>query len=104
MYYSWPGNIRELAKAMERAHELTIGRVIHPDALPFKIIFAESETYPRHMLPIFEKVQRRVIAKALELFKGHKLSVARILGIELQRLDYLIEKLNVSVVEINTSS
>ncbi|MGB2808022.1 MAG: hypothetical protein WBC22_09785 [Sedimentisphaerales bacterium] len=104
LYYSWPGNIRELAKAMERAHELTIGRVIHPDALPFKIIFAESETYPRHMLPIFEKVQRRVIAKALELFKGHKLSVARILGIELQRLDYLIEKLNVSVVEINTSS
>jgi len=104
LYYSWPGNIRELAKAMERAHELTIGRVIHPDALPFKIIFADFENYPKHILPILDKVQRRIIVKTLELFQGRKLSSARILGIEPQRLNHLIEKLNVSVVEINTSS
>ena len=103
LYYSWPGNIRELAKAMGRAHELTIGRVIHPDALPFKIIFADFENYPKHILPILDKVQRRIIAKTLELFQGRKSSAARILGIEPQHLNHLIEKLNISVVEINTS-
>ena len=102
LYYSWPGNIRELAKAMGRAHELTIGRVIHPDALPFKIIFANFENYPKHILPILDKVQRRIIAKTLELFQGRKSSAARILGIEPQHLNHLIEKLNICVVEINT--
>jgi cell division GTPase FtsZ len=104
LYYSWPGNIRELAKAMGRAHELTIGRIIHPDSLPFKIIFADFENYPKHILPILYKVQRRIIAKTLELFQGCKFSTARILGIEPQRLNHLIEKLNISVIEINSSS
>lgn len=104
LYYSWPGNIRELAKAMGRAHELTTGRVIHPDALPFKIIFADIENYPKHILGILYKVQRRVIVKTLELFKGSKSRASRILGIEPQRLNHLIEKLNISEVEINTSS
>ncbi|MHC4084716.1 MAG: AAA-type ATPase lid domain-containing protein [Planctomycetota bacterium] len=104
LYYSWPGNIRELAKAMGRAHELTIGRIIHPDALPFKIIFADFENYPKHILPILYKVQRRIIIKTLELFQGRILSAARILGIEPQRLNQLIKKLNISVVEINTRS
>jgi hypothetical protein len=104
LYYSWPGNIRELAKAMGRAHELTIGRVIHPDALPFRIIFSDIENYPKHILSILDKVQRRIIVKTLELFQGRILSAARILGIEPQRLNHLIKKFNISVVEIHTSS
>jgi hypothetical protein len=104
LYYSWPGNIRELAKAMARAHELTIGRVIGPDALPFKVIFADSKNYPKHILPILDKVQRQIIAKAIELFRGNRPSAARILGIEPQRLNHLTEKLNIPVVEMNTDS
>jgi cell division GTPase FtsZ len=104
LYYSWPGNIRELAKAMGRAHELTIGRVIHPDALPFKIIFSDYENYPKHILGILDKVQRRIITKTLELFNGSKFSASRILGIEPKHLNHLIEKLNISVAETNTSS
>ncbi len=102
--YPWPGNVRELAKAMERAHELSMGREIQPDALPFEIIFADSENYPKHMLPTLDKVKRKIISKALKLFQGHKLNAARILGIEPQRLNHLIEKLNIPVAEINTSS
>jgi len=104
LYYSWPGNIRELAKAMARAHELTIGRVIGPDALPFKIIFADSKNYPKNILPILDKVQRQIITKAIELFQGNRPSAARILGIEPQRLNHLTEKLNIPVVEMNTDS
>jgi transcriptional regulator with PAS, ATPase and Fis domain len=44
--HAWPGNIRELANAMERAYVLTIGQEIQPAVLPFEIIVADSELYP----------------------------------------------------------
>jgi cell division GTPase FtsZ len=102
--YSWPGSVDELAKAMERAHELTVGSEIQPDALPFEITFADSKNYPKHMLPILDKVRRRVVCRALELLQGCKLSTAAILRIKPQRLNHLIEKLNIPVVETNVSS
>ena len=92
--YPWPGNVRELAKSMKRAHELSIGREIQPDALPFKIIFADVEYYPKQLLPTLTKVKRRIIAKAFRLFKGNKTSIVRILGIEPQLLEQLIEELS----------
>jgi cell division GTPase FtsZ len=92
--YPWPGNVRELAKAMKRAYELSIGREIQPDALPFKIIFADIKYYPKKLLPTLTKVKRRIIIKAFRLFKGNKTSVARILGIEPQLLNQLIEEFN----------
>jgi len=41
--YSWPGNVGELANAMDRAYVLTIGREIQPTAIPFEIIIADSK-------------------------------------------------------------
>ena len=97
--YPWPGNVRELAKAMKRAHELSIGREIQPDALPFNIIFADIKYYPKQLLPTLTKAKRRIIAKAFRLFKGEKTSIAKILGIELQLLNQLIEELNFPLAE-----
>jgi cell division GTPase FtsZ len=104
LHYSWPGNVHELAKAMKRACELSTGREIRPDVLPFKIIFSDSERYPRHILSILDKVKREIIIKTFELFRGRKQNAARILCIEPQRLDYLIRKLGIPGIEINTSS
>ncbi|MHC4482980.1 MAG: AAA-type ATPase lid domain-containing protein [Planctomycetota bacterium] len=104
LYYSWPGNVRELAKAMERAHELAADGEIQPDALPFEIIFNDSEIYPKDVLPALDGVRRRIVSKALDLFRGRQDGVARILGIERGRLNHLIEKLNIPVVERNTGS
>lgn len=95
--YSWPGNIRELANAIERAYVLTIGREIQSTSLPFDIIVAESETYPKNELPTLDEVKRKVIVKTLEYTKGKKLAAARILGIERRTLNRLIEKLNITV-------
>jgi cell division GTPase FtsZ len=92
--YCWPGNVRELAKAMERASELTTGQVVLPDALPFQIVFADSETYPRQLLPALDKARRRIIVKALKLFRKRE-PAARVLGIERHRLDCLFEQLNI---------
>ena len=100
--YSWPGNVRELAKAMERAYELAIGREIQPDALPFEIIFADSEPYPKEILPALDEVRRRLIVKALKLPQRRE-PTARLLGIEPRRLDHLIESFNITLVKRNGS-
>ena len=102
--YSWPGNIRELANAMERGYVLTTGREIQAAALPFEIIIAEPVSYPRHELPTLDEVQRRIITQTLEFTKGRKLAAARILGIERRKLNRLIEKLSISNVKKNTES
>jgi len=102
--YSWPGNIRELANAMERGYVLTAGREIQAAALPFEIIIAEPVSYPKHELPTLDEVQRRIITQTLEFTKGRKLAAARILGIERRKLNRLIEKLSISNVKKNTES
>jgi len=102
--YSWPGNIRELANAIERAYVLTIGREIQPAVLPFEIIIADSTPYPEHELPTLDEVKRKVITQALEFTKGRKLAAAKILGIERRRLNRLIEKLDISVPGKSVSS
>lgn len=94
--YSWPGNVREVANAMERAYVLTPGSQIQSAALPFEIIIADSTDYPKHELPTLDEVKRRIITQTLEFTKGRKLAAAKILGVERRRLNRLIEKLNIS--------
>jgi two-component system response regulator HydG len=95
--YSWPGNIRQLANAIERAYVLTIGKEIQSIALPFEIIVSESEQYPKNELPTLNEVKRNIIIRTLEYTRGRKLAAAKILGIERRQLNRLIEKLNISV-------
>jgi len=102
--YSWPGNVRDLANAIERAYVLTVGREIKPAAMPFEIIIADSPAYPKHELPTLDEVKRRVITQTIEFTKGRKLAAAKILGIERRRLNRLIKKLNISVVNKNAGS
>jgi DNA-binding NtrC family response regulator len=94
--YAWPGNIRELANAMERAYVLTTGREIQPAVLPFELIIADSPAYPKHELPTLDEVKRNIITQTLEFTKGRKIAAAKILGIERRCLNRLINKLNIS--------
>jgi len=102
--YAWPGNIRELANAMERAYVLTIDQEIQPAVLPFEIIVADSELYPKHELPTLDEVKRKIITQTLEYTRGRKIAAAKILGIERRKLNRLIEKLNISVTEKKANS
>ena len=99
--YNWPGNIRELANAIERAYILTTAEQIRPSALPFEIIISDSPDYPQSELPTLDQVKRKLIIQALDHTKGRKIAAARILGIERRRLNRLIQKLNVSVSDID---
>ena len=93
--YSWPGNIRELANAMERAYVLTMDQEIKPAVLPFEIIVAETKPYPQNELPTLDEVKRKIIIKTLDFTKGRKIAAAKILGIERRKLNRLIERLNI---------
>lgn len=96
--YRWPGNVREMANAMERCHVLTEGQVIEPATLPAEILMS-SYTGQRadSPLPTLDAAKERLITEALRVTDGKKVAAAKILGIDRRRLNRLIEKLNITV-------
>ncbi len=93
--YTWPGNIRELQNAIERAFALSSEPEITLEDLPPAVLRVEAtapapqtDTPP---LPL-EELERRNILAALQRSGGNKNEAARLLGIDRQRLYRKIEK------------
>jgi DNA-binding NtrC family response regulator len=63
--YSWPGNIRELKNAMERAVLLATGDTIHPRDLRLEYVSAAPESDQDESRLTFREVQRLHIQRAL---------------------------------------
>jgi DNA-binding NtrC family response regulator len=84
--YHWPGNVREIENAVERAVALTQHDHIVLDDLPEQIsrfrgrIAGEDEDRPEHFEPL-EVVERRHILRVLAAVGGNKSQAADILGI-----------------------
>jgi len=93
--YHWPGNIRELSNAMERAYVLSTGKMIYPGVLPAEILFNEKDASGKHSLITFDDAQRKIIIHALKMTGGRKIAAAKILGLERRRLSRLIDKLDI---------
>ena len=90
--YRWPGNIRQLENAIERAAVITVGDTINADNLPRQIVGASAEESPRfeidlkHPLPHYlqqatEQIERQYILKALEKCRGNVGSCAKLCGL-----------------------
>jgi len=87
--YDWPGNIRELENAIERAVLFCQGEYISPQDLPHAVHGAEDEDLPRVAVPsgmTLKEVEREVILQALEEAEGNRTQTARILGISRKTL------------------
>lgn len=82
MAYDWPGNIRELENAIERAVALGSGPILHVTDLPSGLQYAAAEKLSDadELVPL-EVLERRAILRALQETSGDKLAAARILGI-----------------------
>lgn len=95
--YPWPGNVRQLANAMERAYVLTTGATIETEALPPEIMIEKNTAAGKSSLLTLEQTQQRLVTEALSRTKGKKTAAAKILGIDRRRLDRIIEKLHIEV-------
>ena len=102
--YDWPGNIRELANAMERAYILSPNNHIEPSALPPEILMADYTVKPGSKSLTLEAVQKKLVTDTLKITGGRKLAAAKILGIERRRLNRLIERLNIPLSDIKKQS
>jgi two-component system response regulator HydG len=82
--YAWPGNIRELEHAVERAVVLSRGEQIDLQDLPEAVRKGPMGAASQIIIPIgtpMEEIERRVIHETLRHTKGDKNLAARMLGI-----------------------
>ncbi len=95
--YPFPGNVRELMNAMERAVAVTRYEQITFDDLPEKIrTFRPSRalveaTGSTELVPL-EEVERRYVLRVLEASGGNKAQAARVLGLDRKTLHRKLER------------
>lgn len=100
--YRWPGNIRELANAVERALILADGSLLtaaHFDLARAPSIHQEGIGDPIAGKPIPEALpdmEKRAILAALERTKGNKTQAAAILGITRTKLQTRLKRFGIA--------
>ena len=98
--YSWPGNVRQLESAIERAILLSEGDLITQDDLPTEV---RQEVGPASegafKLPAeginFEDVERHLITQAMEQTDYNITRAAKLLGLTFRTLQYRLEKFGI---------
>lgn len=99
--YEWPGNIRELFNAIERAvilvddsqTELSLKDLafLNMDQKAEYVDILKSAEEKRELKRL-EEIEREAIEETLEETRGHRKKAADILGISLRALQYKLKK------------
>jgi transcriptional regulator with PAS, ATPase and Fis domain len=104
--YAYPGNVRQLESAIERAVLLAEGDTITIDDLPPEMLsngraagVAVSSGEPNFKLPAaginFEEVERSLILQAMERTDYNITKAARLLGLTFRTLQYRLDKFGI---------
>ena len=117
--HSWPGNIRELENALERAFLLSDGSIIQPEDLP---ITPDASHLPPDALPLtpsiyeverteraslndtIEAFEKELIIQALKKSDGSQAEAAKKLGLNRKNLWHKIRKHNIDVNDLKNNS
>lgn len=98
--YSWPGNVRQLINALERAKIMGDGHVIHVRDLPPDVregLAPRSQMAPAISdIDELKAIERTKVVEILQRVRGNKMHAARTLGIERRKIYRLIEKYNIT--------
>jgi two-component system response regulator AtoC len=91
--YGWPGNIRELRNAVERAMLLIDGNTIEPGHLTMlsRTVSASKFQLPPEGVKL-EDLERQLLVQALERSGGNQTQAGELLGINRDQVRYRIEK------------
>jgi DNA-binding NtrC family response regulator len=91
--YGWPGNVREVRNAIERAMLLTDREWLEPDDFTTltRTVPGTSFQLPAEGVNL-EDVERQLVVQALERAGGNQTRAAQLLGIHRDQVRYRIEK------------
>ena len=106
--HDWPGNIRELQNALERAMLLAEQDVIGPEHLapavragggsapevPLALPLSGADVAAGEPLPSLDEVDRRYVLQVLAATRGNRDETSRILGISRRTLSRMIQRWN----------
>ncbi len=96
--YGYPGNVRELENLVERTVALTDNKIIVLEDLPEYIIntskfqFLDEDIIRIQVGTSLEQVEKEMILKTLEYFKGNRRKTAECLKISERNLQYKIKE------------
>ena len=89
--YAWPGNVRALENAVERAVVLAEGSIIGADDLPL-----DNGVHPSASVRIpgatMDQIEREAILKTLEACDGSTARTAEVLGISVRTIQYRLHQ------------
>ena len=96
--YDWPGNVRQLRNALERAMILADDHIITADDLPAEV-FGQSTAGAVSALPVdtsdLASIERAHIERVLQQEGGNKSRAAKALGIHRRKLYRLLERFGI---------
>jgi len=99
--YPWPGNVRQLESAIERAVILAEGDIIDEDHLPAEIITVHSGPSGQNVCAEMDipdsgldldEVEKRLLTLAMERSGGVIAKAARLLGLTYRTMQYRLDK------------
>jgi transcriptional regulator with GAF, ATPase, and Fis domain len=102
--FAWPGNIRQLENAIERAVVVAEGSLITPAELPPELLGAAPasiDVQPNYALPLVfksdrDRSERDLLVRALAAAAGNKAEAARALGVARSTLLSRLKKLGLA--------
>lgn len=100
MNYAWPGNVRQLESAIERALLLAEGDEITAEDLPVEIrASAQAEGAGGFKLPpegiSFEELERSLLIQAMEQTNWNITRAAKLLGLSFRTMQYRLDKFGI---------